>query len=151
MDAAVSLKKKRMRDEGFSENEIASVMRAATRRPQLLEKVVEDAEEKELSEFNQAKTTFDMNNAAARHFEKLDLEMRHAYERAEVVLEGEQLERFQKAQEAWAQYRDLTGDIYSEMEGSMWPSVGLMVRAKITKRRAEDLKDDLAAFKGEPS
>ena len=147
MDAALSLKK-RMRDEGFSENEIASVMRVATRRSQVLEKAVEEAEEKELSEFNYAMTTYDRNMAASRHYEKIDLEMRHAYERVEAVVEGEHWARLQKAQKAWTQYREATGDIYSEMEGTMWPSIGLMVRAKITKRRTEDLKDELEAFKG---
>ena len=56
MDAAVSLKK-RMRDEGFTENEIAAVMRTATRRTQVLEQAVEAAEEKDFAELNRAAST----------------------------------------------------------------------------------------------
>src|SRR5262245_51637720 len=105
MDAAVSLKK-RMRDEGFTENEIAAVMRTATRRTQVLEKAVEDAEDKDFAEFNRSATTYEMNNAAARYYEKIDLEMRHAYERVEAAIDGGQLGLLEKAQEAWLQYRE---------------------------------------------
>jgi uncharacterized protein YecT (DUF1311 family) len=149
MDAAVSVKK-RMRDEGFTEDEIASVMRMATRRPRALEKTVEEAEEEDFSDLNEARSQAEMNMAAYRRYEKLDLEMRHAYEQAEAALEGEQLERLQKSQEAWLKYRELNGKIYSMMQGTMWRMVGAMVMSKITKRRTEDLKGDRSVFKGEP-
>lgn len=149
MDAAVSVKK-RMRDEGFSEDEIASVMRMAMRRSHVLEKAVEQAEEEDFSELNQAQSQSEMTVAAHRRYEKLDLEMRHAYQAAVSKAEGDQLDRLQKSQKAWVQYRKMSGEMYATMEGTMWPMVAAMVMGKITKRRTDELKEDLRSLSGEP-
>lgn len=145
MDAAVTVKK-RMRDEGFTEDEIAAVMRTATRRSRALEKAVEQAEEEDFSEVNEAQTQAEMNMAAGRRYERIDLEMRHAYERMGAELEGEQVELLQKSQEAWEEYRRYSGEMFARMQGTIWPFVGAMVMAKITKRRLEDLNGDRAVF-----
>jgi uncharacterized protein YecT (DUF1311 family) len=146
MDAAISIKK-RMREEGFSEEEIASILRMATRRPHALEKVVEQAEAEDFTEMNEAMSQAEMTSLAWQHYNKLDLELRHTLASAEIDTDGEQLAMLQRSQKAWEQYRKLVGEMYSQMQGSMWPMVGAMVLSKITKRRIEDLKEDRGVFR----
>ena len=146
LDAAISIKK-RMREEGLTEEEIASVMRMATRRSYVIEKVVEDAEAEDFTTFNEDMSQAEMNRAAWQRYEKLDLEMRHTFATAEAETDGKQLELLRKSQEAWEQYRKIVGEMYGQMQGTMWPMVGAFVLWNITKRRIEDLKSERGTFR----
>jgi uncharacterized protein YecT (DUF1311 family) len=141
MDAALSLKK-RMRDEGFNEEQIASVVRMASRRSLPLEKAVEKAADEDFAELNRAKSQAEINMEAGRYYERADLDMRQAYARVEESIKLQRLEKLREVQKAWESYRDASGDLLAMLQGSMWGSVATLAMAKITKRRTEDLKNE---------
>jgi len=146
METALNLKKK-MRDEGFSAEEINAVIHLVGSRSttQIAQDDAEDDED--FSDMNEAATQGDMNLASFRRYERMDLEMRHELQRLEEVVSGVQLERLKRAQEGWEAYRKASGEMVDSRQGTIWPFIAAMITSKITKRRIEDLKGDRDVFR----
>lgn len=87
-------------------------------------------------------TQAEMNQGSFEEFEKVDLDLKQAYERLRSLLDGESLKHLEEAQEAWQTFRKkqvvLAGGFYTG--GSIQPLIHNVEAHALTESRAKELR-----------
>jgi uncharacterized protein YecT (DUF1311 family) len=85
----------------------------------------------------------EMNQQAARDFQKADKELNRVYAKLNKALEPSKQKRLVAAQRAWIKFRDAESDFWaSQMEGgSAEPMLNMGHKAHMTEQRTKELKE----------
>jgi uncharacterized protein YecT (DUF1311 family) len=93
-------------------------------------------------------TTKGMTDCVIQATVKWDKELNKNYQKLLTLLTAEQKEKLRIAQRQWVAYRDkeieLSNQIYSDMEGTMWIPISAETKLELTKQRTLVLEGYIA-------
>ena len=89
-----------------------------------------------------AQSQSEMNQTAARDFEKADAQLNQVYEKALHTLDAEGQEKLKVAERAWVQFREAESALAADSErgGTLAPLMASTRSTELTQQRIADLK-----------
>jgi uncharacterized protein YecT (DUF1311 family) len=131
----------KMRAIGVSNEEVVAMLGSLEKdrktAPTIQAPEVDAIEKREIDEINNAKSQQEMNRAAGRRLERLNLQLEHALERLRLQTDGERLQKLEDAQQAWLEFREKVAEFVGEPwgRGTMRRSL-LLGRWRASQNRA---------------